>query len=72
MSAQLDATATSIPTPRRAWFALAVLMLPVLLIAVDNTVLAFALPSIAQDFRPPRPPSCGSSTSTPWCSPHSW
>lgn len=28
-------------------------MLPVLLIAVDNTVLAFALPSIAQDFRPP-------------------
>jgi MFS transporter, DHA2 family, multidrug resistance protein len=40
------------PTPRRAWVALAVLMLPVLLIAVDNTVLAFALPSIAQDFRP--------------------
>ncbi|MDT5180391.1 MAG: transporter, family, multidrug resistance protein [Mycobacterium sp.] len=42
----------STPTPRRAWVALAVLMLPVLLIAVDNTVLAFALPSIAQDFRP--------------------
>lgn len=39
-------------TPRRAWFALAVLMLPVLLIAIDNTVLAFALPSIAEDFRP--------------------
>jgi DHA2 family multidrug resistance protein-like MFS transporter len=49
----MDATPTSTPTPRRAWFALAVLMLPVLLIAVDNTVLAFALPSIAQDFRPP-------------------
>ncbi|MET0457117.1 MAG: efflux MFS transporter LfrA [Mycobacterium sp.] len=30
-------------------------MLPVLLIAVDNTVLAFALPSIAQDFRPSAP-----------------
>src|SRR4029077_7114942 len=39
-------------TPRRAWVALAVLILPVLLIAVDNTILAFALPSIAQDFRP--------------------
>ena len=53
MSIRMDATPTSTPTPRRAWFALAVLMLPVLLIAVDNTVLAFALPSIAQDFRPP-------------------
>ncbi|QEM44005.1 efflux MFS transporter LfrA [Mycolicibacterium grossiae] len=40
-------------TPRRAWLALAVLLLPVMLIAVDNTILAFALPSIAQDFRPP-------------------
>jgi len=53
MSIRMDATPTSTPTPRRAWFALGVLMLPVLLIAVDNTVLAFALPSIAQDFRPP-------------------
>jgi DHA2 family multidrug resistance protein-like MFS transporter len=52
MSTHLDVSATSTPTPRRAWVALAVLMLPVLLIAVDNTVLAFALPSIAQDFRP--------------------
>lgn len=31
----------------RAWFALAVLMLPVLLVSVDNTVLSFALPEIA-------------------------
>ncbi|MGO2050564.1 MAG: MFS transporter [Microbacterium sp.] len=31
----------------RGWFALAVLMLPVLLISVDNTVLSFALPEIA-------------------------
>jgi DHA2 family multidrug resistance protein-like MFS transporter len=52
MSIQMDVTATSTPTPRRAWLALAVLMLPVLLIAVDNTVLAFALPSIAEEFRP--------------------
>lgn len=39
-------------TPASAWFALAVLMLPVLLIAIDNTVLAFALPAIAEQFRP--------------------
>jgi len=39
-------------TPRHAWLALTVLILPTLLIAVDNTILAFALPSIAQDFRP--------------------
>ncbi len=53
MSTDMDVTATSSTTPRRAWIALAVLMLPVLLVAVDNTVLAFALPSIAHDFRPP-------------------
>src|SRR4029079_11767364 len=39
-------------TPRRSWIALAVLTLPVMLIAIDNTVLAFALPAIAEDFRP--------------------
>lgn len=32
----------------RRWFALAVLMLPVLLVAVDNTVLAFAVPQITE------------------------
>lgn len=55
MSTRLDAaanTASGSATPRSAWVALAVLMLPVLLIAVDNTVLAFALPSIASEFRP--------------------
>jgi DHA2 family multidrug resistance protein-like MFS transporter len=54
MSACLDATSstTTATTPKRAWVALAVLMLPVLLIAIDNTVLAFALPMIAEDFRP--------------------
>ncbi|MGA7205992.1 MAG: MFS transporter [Specibacter sp.] len=31
----------------RAWIALAVLMLPVLLVSVDNTVLSFAIPSIS-------------------------
>ncbi|NKX51966.1 MFS transporter, partial [Arthrobacter deserti] len=35
---------------RREWTALAVLMLPVLLVAVDNTVLSFALPAISLAF----------------------
>ena len=30
----------------RGWAALAVLMLPVLLVSVDNTVLSFALPGL--------------------------
>ena len=38
----------SAATPRSAWVALAVLMLPVMLIAIDNTVLTFALPKIAE------------------------
>lgn len=36
----------------RGWVALAVLMLPVLLVSVDNTVLSFALPYIALDLAP--------------------
>ncbi|WP_251450102.1 MFS transporter [Microbacterium sp. Marseille-Q6648] len=44
------------PTPPRVgwrgWAALAVLMLPVLLVSVDNTVLSFALPAIALDLAP--------------------
>ncbi|MGG7463637.1 MFS transporter [Plantibacter sp. YIM 135347] len=36
----------------RAWWALAVLMLPVLLVSVDNTVLNFALPSISEALTP--------------------
>lgn len=36
----------------RDWAALAVLMIPVLLVSVDNTVLSFALPSISADLRP--------------------
>jgi len=38
--------------PRRAWIALVVLMLPVLLVSVDNTVLSFALPAISRDLAP--------------------
>ncbi len=36
----------------REWIALAVLMLPVLLVSIDNTVLAFALPQIALALEP--------------------
>lgn len=37
---------------RREWWGLAVLMLPVLIVSIDNTVLSFALPFIALDLRP--------------------
>src|SRR4051794_35994916 len=36
----------------REWAALAVLMLPVLMVSVDNPVLSFALPAISVDLRP--------------------
>ncbi|MDD1010178.1 MFS transporter [Pseudomonas shahriarae] len=36
----------------KRWFGLSVLMLPVLLVTVDNTVLGFALPKIAEALRP--------------------
>lgn len=36
----------------REWAALVVLMVPVLLVSVDNTVLSFALPSISTQLRP--------------------
>lgn len=55
MSTRLDPVTNpsgSRTTPRSAWLALTVLMLPVLLIAIDNTVLAFALPAIAEELRP--------------------
>ncbi|GAA5230588.1 MFS transporter [Arthrobacter cryoconiti] len=39
----------------RGWIALAVLMLPVLLISVDNTVLSFAIPSISVALIPSAP-----------------
>ena len=42
------------PTPGRLrrWTALAVLLLPVLLVSVDNTVLSFALPQISEALAP--------------------
>ncbi|MBE7325833.1 MFS transporter [Nocardioides sp. Y6] len=41
-----------ISSPRRRWAALVVLMLPVLLVSVDNTALSFAVPSLARDLQP--------------------
>lgn len=38
--------------PWRDWLALALLMFPVLLVAVDNTALTFALPAIARALEP--------------------
>jgi DHA2 family multidrug resistance protein-like MFS transporter len=38
--------------PLKRWLALSVLMLPVLLVTIDNTVLGFALPKIAEALRP--------------------
>ena len=48
-------TITELSSPTAAklrWWALAVLMLPVLLVAVDNTVLSFAVPMISEALRP--------------------
>jgi len=36
----------------RSWLGLTVLMLPVLLVTVDNTIVGFALPRIAEALRP--------------------
>lgn len=36
----------------RAWLGLAALMLPVLLVSIDNTVLSFALPAISRSLQP--------------------
>jgi len=50
MTASIPTTDTELDAPRagaRGWWALIVLMLPVLLVSVDNTVLSFALPEIA-------------------------
>jgi DHA2 family multidrug resistance protein-like MFS transporter len=50
MTAELTIPATR--ATKKTWFALAVLMLPVLLVSIDNTVLSFALPHIARDLKP--------------------
>lgn len=48
----MTVTVTRTRAGRREWLALAVLMIPVLLVSVDNTVLSFALPEISMDLRP--------------------
>lgn len=50
-TASLSAATHAAPAPRapwRDWLALSLLMFPVLLVAVDNTALTFALPAIAR------------------------
>lgn len=52
-TASIPTTETEAPrVGARGWAALVVLMLPVLLVSVDNTVLSFALPDIAKDLAP--------------------
>lgn len=46
------AVASGIRASRRDWLALGLLMFPVLLVAVDNTALTFALPPIASALEP--------------------
>ena len=57
MSAHPALTLRPLPTraDRRAWLGLAVLFLPTLLVAVDNTVLSFALPAISEALAPSAP-----------------
>lgn len=45
-------TRTATGVTWRSWAGLAVLMLPVLLVSMDNTILNFALPAIARDLEP--------------------
>lgn len=53
MHVSTDAIATDGPRADwRGWAALVVLMLPVLLVSIDNTILNFALPAIARDLEP--------------------
>jgi DHA2 family multidrug resistance protein-like MFS transporter len=52
LTTPVQPASTTSKAPRRAWFALAVLMLPTLLVSVDNTVLSFALPEISRDLAP--------------------
>ncbi|MFD3683227.1 MFS transporter [Nocardiopsis sp. NPDC058631] len=46
-----DQAAPALAGPRE-WAALAVLVLPVVLISVDSTVLGFAVPALSEDLRP--------------------
>lgn len=52
MSSLSSTPTTGARATTKQWLALAVLMLPVLLISVDNTVLSFALPAISEALQP--------------------
>ncbi|MEO5316378.1 MFS transporter [Pseudarthrobacter sp. CC12] len=50
--ASLQRDSSAMRPPWRDWLALGLLMFPVLLVAVDNTALTFALPAIARALEP--------------------
>ncbi|WP_308116674.1 MFS transporter [Occultella gossypii] len=53
MSTPLAASSHAVsPSTRRRWLALVALMLPVLLVSIDNTVLSFAVPALSRDLQP--------------------
>ena len=52
MSVQVPDAPAQEMSPRRQWAALAVLLLPVLIIAIDNTVLGFAVPELSESLSP--------------------
>ncbi|WP_309082374.1 MFS transporter [Zhihengliuella sp.] len=52
MTPSTAAARTTAPSSTRRWLALAVLMFPVLLISVDNTVLSFAVPALSKALAP--------------------
>ena len=52
MTRASSAVGTTTRAGTRQWAALVVLMLPVLLVSIDNTVLSFALPEISTALRP--------------------
>lgn len=52
MTTYLLPTASDQLSRKRRWAALAVLMLPVLLVSIDNTALSFAVPSLSRSLAP--------------------
>lgn len=52
MTSPTTGTLPRVLTPRRRWAALVVLLFPVLLVSVDNTVLSFAVPAISAALQP--------------------
>lgn len=52
IAAARGVSSSSAISPTRQWLGLVALVLPVLLIAIDNTVLGFAVPSLSRELNP--------------------